>query len=88
MKKVKYYVSRYNKQEAEIPETWEEAYEMLEHVMRNYNSHRGGNNERLSVACRVAFGMFNRDNLIPDPTHALMFLMLKICERKGAGLDK
>jgi hypothetical protein len=88
MKEVIYYISRYNKREIDVPENWEEAYKMLDHAMKNYNDKRGGNNERLSVACRIAFGMFNKDNLIPDPTHALMFLMMKICERHGAGLDK
>lgn len=88
MRVAKYFRGGNNKAEADVPETWEEAYEMIQHTMKNYNDRRGGNNERLSVACRIAFGMFNKDGLIPDPTTALLFLMQKICQRKGAGLDK
>jgi|GEM_PF-3913398 hypothetical protein len=88
MKYVKYHISKHNRREVEVPENWKEALDMLEHSMKNYNERRGGNNERMSVACRVAFGMFNPHGLIPDPTHALMYLMMEICKRKGAGLGK
>jgi hypothetical protein len=73
--------------EAEVPETWDEAYGMLKNCMDPYNDSRGRNTTRVSIATRVAFGMFN-NGLIPEPTIALIYLMMKICQRKGAGLDK
>ena len=76
-----------NKREAEVPETWDEGFDMLVQTMDAYQNRRGGNVERLSVAARVAFGLFGERFLAADPTSALVWLLLEVCRRRGAGLD-
>jgi hypothetical protein len=76
-----------NKRECEIPTDWREGEEMLTHVMGPYFDKRGGNVERMSCAARVAFAFFAEHFMAPDPTAALIFLMMEICKRRGAGLD-
>jgi hypothetical protein len=80
-------IIRVNKRECEIPTDWAEGEEMLAHVMGAYFDRRGGNVERLSVASRVAFGLFAERFTAPDPTTALIYLLQELCRRKGAGLD-
>jgi hypothetical protein len=53
--------------------------------MGAYHDRRGGNLERQSVCARVAFG---EQFMAPDPTTALIYLVQRVCERQGAGLDK
>ena len=35
---------------------------------------------------RVAYGMLGEKTMAPDPTTALLYLLQRICIRKGAGL--
>ena len=46
----------HNGREAEVPETWDEGFDMLIQTMNAYQDRRGGNLERLSCAARVASG--------------------------------
>jgi hypothetical protein len=72
---------------AEVPETWKEAQDMIDHALSPYYDERGRNIMRLSIAARVAHGMFGERFLAPDPTKALLYLLQRICIRKGAGLE-
>jgi hypothetical protein len=72
---------------AEVPETWKEAQDMIDHALSPYYDERGRNIMRLSIAARVAHGMFGEQFLAPDPTTALLYLLQRICIRKGAGLE-
>ena len=69
----------------EVPETWAEGEKMLAYVM-SVGSERGGNLAIQSVCGRVALGLFGEIWMAPDPTTALVYLMQRICQRKGAGL--
>jgi hypothetical protein len=73
----------------EVPDkgNWEEARLMLVRAMNPALDGSGGDATRNSIAGRVVFGMFGHD-FTPNPTTALNFLLQKICERKGAGLDQ
>jgi hypothetical protein len=73
--------------EAEVPTTWSEGEAMLTHALGAYYDGRGKNLARLSIAARVAYGLFGKDLLAGDPTLALLYLTQRICRRKGAGLD-
>jgi hypothetical protein len=73
--------------EAEVPTTWVEGERMLTHALGAYYDGRGKNLARLSVASRVAYGLFGEKFLAGDPTLALLYLLQRICIRKGAGLD-
>jgi hypothetical protein len=75
-----------NKRVYEVPDTWAEAEEMISKGMAYYDG-RGGNVAQQSIAMRVAYGMFGEQMMAADPTQALMYLMHKICQRKGAGLE-
>lgn len=69
----------------EVPETWAEAEKILKHAMAD---HKVGCNLRVQSACaRVAYGMFGARWMAADPTEALGYLMMKICQHKGAGLE-
>lgn len=72
--------------EAEIPETWAEAEEMITKAM-SYHEGRGYNLAIHAVCARIAYGLLCDQSLTPDPTTALAFLMKRICARKGAGLN-
>jgi hypothetical protein len=74
--------------EAEVPTTWKEAEEMITSALGPYYDERGRNIMRLSIAARVAHGMFGKQFLAADPTTSLLFLLQRICNRKGAGLDE
>ena len=74
------------RREIEVPETWEEAHQMLLDTMDPHNDRRGGNVERMSVCARVAFGMFADTASPADPTIVLVYLMQRICKANGAGL--
>jgi hypothetical protein len=87
MKTVKIMSGKDHFRDIETPETWEEAHEMLTEAMGAMYSASGGDAHRNSVAGRVVYGMFG-DATTPNPTTALNFLLQKICERKGAGLDQ
>jgi hypothetical protein len=73
--------------EVEVPENWREGERMLTNALDAYYDGRGKNLARLSVASRVAHGLFGKQLMAADPTLALLFLMQRICIRKGAGLD-
>lgn len=60
---------------------------MLTHALGAYYDARGQNLARLSVAARVAHGLFGERFMAADPTLALLYLLQRICIRKGAGLD-
>ena len=75
-----------NRRETVIPDTWEDAARMLEDALDPYWDQRGRNMERMSVAARVAYGMFGEQYTAPDPTTALISMLQAIAERKGAGL--
>ena len=69
----------------EVPDTWKEAEDMVTAALGPYYDERGRNIMRLSIAARVAHGMFG--GLAPDPTTSLLYLLQQICRRKGAGLN-
>jgi hypothetical protein len=71
----------------DVPTTFDEGAEMIikEMAMRN---DRGRNLALTSVCARVAYGLFNDNGLIADPTDALAYLMERICLRQGAGLER
>ena len=73
--------------EAEVPTSWGEAEQMIAKALGAYYDGRGGNTTRLSIASRVAHGMFGRQLMAADPTLALLYLLQRICIRRGAGLD-
>jgi hypothetical protein len=70
----------------EVPDTWVEAEAMITKAMA-YHEGRGGNTAQRAVASAVAYGMFGEKWMCADPTQALMFLMQKICKKRGAGLE-
>lgn len=72
----------------EVPETWREGERMITEALGPYYDDRGQNVMRLSIAARVAHGMFSERWLSPNPTTTLLYLLQNICQRKGAGLDK
>jgi hypothetical protein len=73
--------------EIEVPDTYAEGEKMLTHALGAYHDRRGGNLARQSVAARVAHGLFGKQLMAADPTLALLYLMQRICIRRGAGLD-
>jgi hypothetical protein len=87
MKTIQIYTNRRRRVPIEVPESWDEAHEMLIAVMDRHFDKRGGNAERMSVCARVAFGMFGERFIVRDPTITLVYLLQIICKRKGAGLD-
>jgi hypothetical protein len=74
--------------EIEVPTSWKEGEAMLTHALGSYYDKRGGNVARHSIAARVAFGLFGEQFMAADPTIALLYLLQRICQRKGAGLNK
>ena len=70
----------------EVPETWAEGEKMLTAALGSYYDERGRNTARLSIAARVAHGMFGQKWMAPDPTTTLIYLLQRICQLKGAGL--
>ena len=76
-----------NGRDYEVPETWAEAEALITQAMK-YSTERGGNLALQSACARTAYGMFGEVWLAADPTQALCYLMQKICQRKGAGLDR
>jgi hypothetical protein len=75
-----------NRLVAEVPETWAEAEAMITNALGPYYDERGRNIMRLSIAARVAHGMFSEKWMAPDPTTTLLYLLQRICQLKGAGL--
>jgi hypothetical protein len=73
--------------EVEVPVTWSEAEKMITHALGAYYDTRGRNLARLSIAGRVAHGMFGKQFMAAEPTRAILFLLREICRRKGAGLE-
>jgi len=71
----------------DVPETYNEGADMLRAAMNGFHDARGHNLTRASVAARVAYGLFGEHFMAADPTCALVWLLLEICRRKGAGLD-
>jgi hypothetical protein len=70
----------------EVPTTWAEGEDMITLAM-DYHDGRGGNLAIQSACARIAFGLFGEKMMAADPTQALGFLMQRICQRKGAGLE-
>ena len=73
--------------EAEIPETWAEAEELITKAM-SYHEGRGYNLAIHAVCARIAYGLLCDQSMTPDPTTALAFLIQRICREKGAGLNE
>ena len=71
----------------EVPDTWVEAEGMIVQALA-YHDHRGSNVSIQSVCARIAYGLLCDPDLTPDPTTALAYLMQRICQRKGAGLNE
>jgi hypothetical protein len=80
-------IVRFSNRESEVPDPWDEGFDMLVQTMNAYQDRRGGNLERMSCAARVAFGLFGERFLAPDPTIALIYVMQEVCKRRGAGLE-
>jgi hypothetical protein len=70
----------------DVPETWMEGEGLIAKAMR-YHEGRGSNTAIKNVCAMIAFGLLCDQELTPDPTTALAFLMLRICQLKGAGLN-
>ena len=77
-----------NGREKETPESWAEGERMLTGALGAYYDDRGKNLARLSIAARVAYGLFGERFMAPDPTTALLYLLQELCRRKGAGFEK
>jgi hypothetical protein len=77
-----------NGRETETPQNWAEGEAMLTSALGAYYDDRGKNLARLSIAARVAFGLFGARFMAPDPTTALLYVLQELCRRKGAGLDE
>ena len=73
--------------EVEVPTTWAEGEALITNGLGAYHDRRGGNLARQSAAARVAFGLFGAQLMAGDPTLALLYLLQRICIRKGAGLE-
>jgi hypothetical protein len=73
--------------EVDCPSTWSEGEAMITDALGAYYDGRGKNLARLSIASRVAHGLFGQQLMAADPTLALLYLMQRICIRRGAGLD-
>ena len=71
-----------NTREIEAPGTWDEARAMLKEAMGAHYDQRGGNLHRLSVAVRIAHGMFPTG--CRDPTLSLLTLLYRLVERERA----
>ena len=61
---------------------------MLTHALGSFYDGRGKNLARLSIASRVAYGLYGKELMAADPTLALLFLLQRVCRNKGKGLDK
>lgn len=72
---------------ADIPETWAEAEAMVNKALRQASG-RGRNGEIQSVCARIAYGLTCNQSLTADPTTALAYLIQRICQRKGVGLER
>lgn len=72
---------------ADIPETWAEAETMINKAIRQASG-RGRNSEIMSVCSRIAYGLTCNRQMTPDPTTALAYLIQRICQKKGAGLER
>jgi hypothetical protein len=70
----------------EVPTTYAEGADMITKAM-GYHDGRGGNLALQSVCARVAYGLFGEKMMAADPTQALCYLLQRICQRQGAGLD-
>jgi hypothetical protein len=73
--------------EAEVPENWAEAERMITNAMR-YHDGRGGNLAIQSVCARIAYGMYGDKWMAADPTQALAYWIQRLCQLKGAGLER
>jgi hypothetical protein len=74
--------------EVDVPTSWAEGERMIANALGAYHDRRGGNLARQSAAARVAHGLFGEQFMAADPTIALLYLLQRICQRKGAGLNK
>lgn len=76
-----------NKNLYEVPETWAEAEEMITKVLRQASG-RGRNLELMGICTRIAYGLMCDRNMTADPSTALAYVIQRICQRKGAGLER
>ena len=70
----------------DVPDTFAEGEKMITAALKGRGD-RGSNLVIQAVAARVAYGLFGSEFMAADPTDALLFLLWRICERKGAGLN-
>ncbi len=69
-----------------VPDTWDEGYSMVaDQLEKGFSS---GSDSTLSSVCeRVALGLFGDMFNAPNQRLAMAYLIMRICEREGAGLD-
>jgi hypothetical protein len=70
-----------------VPETYDEAYEMIARAMNN-GMGKGGDSALSSACERAVFGMFGDQIMAPNQRTAMAYLIMRIMERDGAGLDR
>jgi hypothetical protein len=68
----------------EVPTTFAEGEEMITHAIR-YHDGRGGNLAIQAACAQVAYGLFCHQELTPDPTTALAFLIQRLCRERAGG---
>jgi hypothetical protein len=81
MKKVRIASGRSHYRIIEVPETFEEAHNMLVEAMDNKHDASGGDAYRNSIAGRVAFALLFMET--DNPTIALNYLLRQFCKNKG-----
>lgn len=65
---------------ADLPENFPEALAMLDEALA-LRDKNGANMHQVSAVCRIAYALFEPD--APNPTVALVRLMVKLCEREN-----
>ena len=70
----------------DVPDTFAEGEKMITDALKSRGD-KGQNLVIQAIAARVAYGLFGAEFMAADPTDALLFLLRRICERKGAGLN-
>jgi hypothetical protein len=71
--------------EAEVPVTWIEAEAMITNALGAYYDGRGKNLARLSVAARVAHGMFGKAFMAADPSLRSSIFCKRFASAKAPG---
>ncbi len=70
-----------------VPETHDEAHEMIAKAMEN-GMGKGGDSALSSACERAVFGMFGDRFIAPNQRTAMAYLIMRIMERDGSGLDR